>query len=90
MGPRAAATGGRSALCLGGLREVVEHDPPVEVVVPPGLRFGPIGGPRVRMAPLPAHDVIQAQIPRTTPLPSCLDIAREPDLIEAVVGWTWH
>lgn len=84
--PPGAVIGGRSALCLSGLREAVEHDPPVEVIVPPGLRFGPIRGLRVRMAPLPAHDVMRAPIPWTTPLRSCLDIAREPDLIEAVVA----
>ncbi len=84
--PRGAVIGGRSALCLSGLREAVEHDPPVEVIVPPGLRFGPIRGLRVRMAPLPAHDVMRSPIPWTTPLRSCLDIAREPDLIEAVVA----
>lgn len=84
--PPGAVIGGRSALCLSGLREAVEHHPPVEVVVPPGLRFGPIRGIRVRMAPLPAQDVMRAAIPRTTLLRSCLDIAREPDLIEAVVA----
>lgn len=84
--PHGAVIGGRSALCLSGLREAVEHDPPVEVIMPPGLRFGPIHGLRVRMAPLPLHEVVRAPIPRTTPLRSCLDIAREPDLIEAVVA----
>lgn len=84
--PRGAVIGGRSALCLSGIRELVEHDPPVEVIVPPGVRFGPIYGLRVRRAELPACDVVPASIPRTTPLRTCLDIAREPDLIEAVVA----
>lgn len=78
--------GGRSALCLCGVPEVVEHDPPVEVIVPPGLRFGPIRGLRIRMAALPLGEVIRAPIPRTTPIRSCVDIAREPDFVEAVVA----
>ncbi len=84
--PRGAAIGGRSALCLSGIYEVVEHDPPVEVIVPPGLRFGPIRGLRVRRAALPSCEVLHAPIPRTTLLRTCLDIAREPDLIEAIVA----
>lgn len=84
--PPGAAIGGRSSLCLTGIPEVVEHDPPVEVVVPPGQRLGPIRGIRVRTAPLPAHEVVRASIPRTTPIRTCLDIAREPDLVEAVVA----
>ncbi|MGI8722030.1 MAG: hypothetical protein ACR2JG_07360 [Geodermatophilaceae bacterium] len=84
--PHGAVIGGRSALCLSGLREAVEHGPPVEVIVAPGVRFGPIRGLRVRTAPLPVHEVVRAPIPRTTPLRSCLDIAREPDLIEAIVA----
>lgn len=84
--PGSAVIGGRSALCLSGIHEVVEHDPPVEVVVPPGVRFGPIRGLRVRTAMLAAHEVAQGSIPRTTPMRACSDIAREPDLIEAVVA----
>lgn len=84
--PHGAVIGGRSALCLWGLREVVDHDPPVEVVVPPGEHFGPIRGIRVRTAPLPPDEVVEASIPRTTQLRSCLDIARESDLVEAVVA----
>lgn len=84
--PRSAVIGGRSALCLTGLHEIVEHDPPVEVIVPPGFHLGPVAGLRVRNAPLPDRDVVAAPIPRTAPLRSCLDIAREPDLVETVVA----
>jgi len=84
--PRCAVIGGRSALCLTGMNEVVEHDRLVEVVVPPGAHFGPVRGMRIRTAALPAHEVIRAPIPRTTPMRTCLDIAREPDLLEAVVA----
>ncbi|MGI8653576.1 MAG: hypothetical protein ACR2I7_12365 [Geodermatophilaceae bacterium] len=84
--PPGAVIGGRIALCLSGIHEVVEHDPPVEVIVPPGLRFGPMLRLRVHRAELPACEVLHAPIPRTTPLRTCLDIAREPDLIEAIVA----
>lgn len=84
--PEHALIGGRSALCLAGLHEIVEHDPPVEVVVPPGVRLGPIRGLRVRTTVVPTEDIVAASIARTTPGRSCLDVAREPGLIEAVVA----
>lgn len=84
--PTGAVIGGRSALCLSGLPETVSDDSPVEVIVPRGQRFGPVKGLRVRTAPLPANQVLPASIPRTTPLRSCVDIAREANLVDAVVA----
>lgn len=84
--PPGSLIGGRSALCLCGLSEVTDHGPPVEVILAPGVRFGPIRGLRVRTVFVPPNDVVPAAIPRTSPLRSCLDIAREPDLVEAVVA----
>ncbi len=84
--PDSAVVGGRSALCLSGIPEVTEHDRAVEVIVPRGVRFGPIRGIRVRTTSLADDEVVPAPIRRTTPLRSCLDVAREPDLVEAIIA----
>jgi G:T-mismatch repair DNA endonuclease (very short patch repair protein) len=50
--PRAAALGGCTAAVLWGVSELVSAADPVEVVVPPGTRWTPGPGVRVRSAPL--------------------------------------
>lgn len=82
--PQAALTG-RSAACLRGL-PLGEKDEPVEVVVPRRHRFGPVAGLRVRTVPLPPGDVTGRTVRVTTPIRTAWEIARGPDLTEAVVG----
>lgn len=84
--PAGAAIGGRSAVAAFGIRDVIDAEDPVQVVVPPGLRFGPIRGLAIRTAPLPAADMAPRWPPRTTLLRAALDIAREPNPIESVVA----
>lgn len=84
--PDGAVFAGRSALALAGCRDIAGVDDPVDVLISEDRRFGPVGGLRIRRGPLPASDVIPARPPRTTPLRSCLDIAREANVVEAVVA----
>lgn len=84
--PVGAVFAGRSALALAGCPDIAGVDDPVEVLISADRRFGPVRGLRIRRGALPASDVIPARTPRTTPLRSCLDIAREPDVVEAVVA----
>lgn len=83
--PPGAALTGPSAASLYGV-ELVGPDDPVEVLVPPSVRFGPIQGLHVRRAPLPPVDVTSVDgIAVTTPLRTTWELARAPDLAEAVV-----
>lgn len=84
--PTGAAVARRSALTLAGCPDLADDDDPVDVVTPPDRRFGPVDGLRIRIAAVPAADVLPGPWRRTTPLRSCLDIAREPDLVRAVVA----
>ena len=56
--PRCAALGGRTAAVLWGVPDLATAADPVEVVVPPGTRWTPGPGARVRSAPL-AGDVVR-------------------------------
>jgi G:T-mismatch repair DNA endonuclease (very short patch repair protein) len=55
--PSAAALGGRTAAVLWGVEDLASATDPVDVVVPPGVRWTPGPGVRVRSAPL-AGDVV--------------------------------
>jgi hypothetical protein len=57
--PPAAAMGGATAVVLWGLTDLASAADPVEVIVPPGVRWTPGPGVRVRSAPL-VGDVVSA------------------------------
>ncbi len=85
--PRAAVFAGRTAAYLHGATELADTRGPVEVTVPAGVRFGPVGGLRVRQAPLPATDVAVLRGRRCTAgLRTALDIARHEPVIDAVAA----
>lgn len=84
--PADGVLGGRSAAAAYGIRDVIENADAIQVIVPPGRRFGPIRGLAIRTAALPTVDLAQRWPPRTTLLRACLDIARESDPIESVVA----
>ena len=83
--PNTAAIGGRSAAWLHGI-ELVKTWDPVEVIVPPDARFGPVRGLRIRRTELPKDDVIRApgRVAVTTPERTAWDIARFHKLEESV------
>jgi very-short-patch-repair endonuclease len=78
--PPVAAFSGRTAAFVHGVTELVDEGSPVEVSVPPGVRFGPVAGLRVRQVQLPPADIAVVRRHRcTTGLRTALDIAaREP------------
>jgi hypothetical protein len=84
--PRGAALGGRTAADLLGVRDTVGPGDPVEVVLPPGLRWHPQPGLTVRTAPL-TGDVTGtgAWLRWTTGLRTSVDLARRAPADEAVV-----
>ena len=84
--PRAAALGGRTAAVLWGLDDLASADDPVEVVVPPGTRWTPGQGVRVRSALL-AGDVVRAgPVMRwTSRVRTAVDLIRRDEGGESVV-----
>lgn len=83
--PADAVFARRSAAFLLGAEELVEPDMPVEVTVPPGRRFGPMAGLRIREAPLPDVDLRRAHGFRcTTATRTAADIARHEPPMDAV------
>jgi len=84
--PSSAAIARRSAAAVAGITDVIGDDEPVEVIIEPGVVFGPFKGMRIRRAKLPAADVLACDPPRTTLLRAAVDIAREADRMQAVVA----
>lgn len=85
--PTAAVFSGRTAAYLLGARALVDLGAPVEVTVPPDVRFGPVAGLRVRRMPMPEEDVLLLGGRRVTSgLRTALDIARTEVLEDAVVA----
>lgn len=86
--PEHAAFAGRTAAFLLGAEELVETGNPLEVTVPPGRRFGPVSGLRIREAALPEADVRRARGFRcTTGVRTAVDLARQelpPDAVPAL------
>lgn len=83
--PDCAVFARRSAAFLLGAEELVEAGAPVEVTVPPGRRFGPVAGLRIREAPLPDLDLRRARGLRcTTATRTAADIARHEPPVDAV------
>lgn len=85
--PPAAIFSGRTAAYLHGATDLVDLATPVEVSVPPGVRFGPVAGLRIRQVTVVAADSMRiGQRPCTTGLRTALDIARVEPLIDAVAA----
>lgn len=82
--PPGGAITGRSAARLSGL-PLGDPTDPVEVVVPPNVRFRSRGC-RVRRAWLPAGHVLSGEPRVTVPQRTAWEIASGPDLVEAVVA----
>lgn len=84
--PPTAVIAGASAAWLYGV-DVLPPAAPVEVLVPPAARFGPVQGLRVRCEPLPGEDLASLDDLRvTTPQRTGWDLARQRDLEAAVVA----
>ena len=84
--PPRGAIGGASAAFLYGA-DVLALDPPVEVCVPREMRLWPHPRLRVRRGVLSDSDVRRVGgLPVTRPVRTAFDLARRPDLVEAVVG----
>lgn len=83
--PADAVFARRTAAFLLGAEALVDANTPVEVTVPPGRRFGPVAGLRIREAPLPDVDVRRARGFRcTTATRTAADIARHEPPADAV------
>jgi very-short-patch-repair endonuclease len=84
--PERGVFSGRTAAHLFGA-ELALPEGPIEVTVPPGVRFGPMAGIGVRCAPLPSSDVtVIAHRRCTSQLRTALDLARFEPMVEAVVA----
>jgi len=84
--PPGAALGGRTAAVLHGLPDVAGPSDPVEVVVPPGVRWHPQPGITVRSAPLSGAVLRRGSWLRwTSGVRTAVDLARREPPVEAVV-----
>ena len=82
--PAGAAIAGRAAAAL---YDAVNPDPgePVDIVLPAGVRYGPVSGLRVHASQLSDGDVRdRGGLPVTTPERTCWDLSRWLDRVEAV------
>lgn len=85
--PSAGVFSGRTAAYLHGARDLVDAGGPVEVTVPPDVRFGPVAGLRIRRLPLSEPDIVVLRGRRcTTGVRTALDIARVEPLVEGVIA----
>lgn len=84
--PAGAAIARRSAAAAAGIKDVIGDHEPVEVIIEPGVVFGPFKGMRIRRARLPDADALDSDPQRTTLLRAAVDIARESDGTYAVVA----
>jgi hypothetical protein len=83
--PAGSALTGRSAACVRGL-PLGESGDPVLAIAPPGRPGVAIAGVRLRRASLRPEEVRLGRIPTTMPVRTAWEIAREPNLIEAVTA----
>ena len=84
--PPGAALGGRTAAVLCGLPDAAGPDDPVEVVVPPPVRWDPQPGLAVRTASLDGDVTGRGPFLRwTMPVRTAVDLARRGPVPEAVV-----
>ncbi|GHE08598.1 hypothetical protein GCM10011381_09690 [Klenkia taihuensis] len=85
LAPPTAVLAGRTAAWLHGVDTAWEEAHPVEVVVPPGARWGPVAGVRIRHARLAAGDVVRIGRRRvTSAVRTAADIARSGPPAETV------
>ncbi|MFY1575484.1 endonuclease domain-containing protein [Verrucosispora sp. WMMD703] len=85
MLPPGAVIAGRSAAALFGAGFIGDAEP-LDILVPTGLRFGPVAGLVVHTGEIAEADVVShAGMPVTTPLRTCWDLAQWLNPEEAVV-----
>jgi Protein of unknown function (DUF559) len=85
--PGGAAIAGRSAAYVFNVHILPLGDPPVEVAVPTTTSLRRHPRLLIRRTDLCAGEVRRiGNLPLTTPLRTAFDLARQPDLFEAVVG----
>jgi hypothetical protein len=85
--PPGAAIAGRSAAHLFGVHLIPFGEGPVEVAVPGATSLRPREGLVIRRTGLAADEITMfGPLPVTTPLRTALDLARQRDLVAAVVG----
>ena len=86
VAPSSAVFGGLTAAVLWGARDVVSGSDPVEVVLPPGSRWSPRSGIRVRQARLDPHDVVKGSgLGWTDRTRTGLDLIRRGSVDEGVI-----
>ncbi|SOD93920.1 Protein of unknown function [Blastococcus haudaquaticus] len=86
VAPPEAAFGGLTAVALWGGRELVTSGDPVEVLVPPGVRWQPGPGVAVRTSTLDGDVVHEPRrLPRTTRPRTAADLIRRSPLDDGVV-----
>jgi hypothetical protein len=84
--PRGAALGGRTAAVLCGLPDAAGVEHPVDVVLPPSVRWDPQPGIAVRTASLDGDVTGRGRFLRwTMPVRTAVDLARRGPVPEAVV-----
>lgn len=87
VAPPAAAFGGHTAATLWGGRDFAGPDDPVEVVLPPGIRWH-ASGVQVRTAPLTGAVVSDGSLRWTDRTRTALDLIRRGSLDDAWSGST--
>jgi hypothetical protein len=85
VAPPEAVFGGRTAAVRHGARHLAGPDDPVEVVLPPSVRWHPTSGVLVRTASLDGDVVTDGRWCWTSGTRTALDLARRGDEDEAVV-----
>jgi hypothetical protein len=86
VAPSSAVFGGLTAAALWGAPGLAAHEDPVEVVLPPGTRWSPRTGVRVREAALEPRDVVERLGLRwTARTRTALDLIRRGTLDDGVV-----
>jgi hypothetical protein len=86
VAPAGAVFGGVTAAVLWGGEQFARPGDPVEVVLPPGLRWRPAPGVVVRTAPLTGDVVVDGRgLPRTSRVRTAVDLARRGTLDDGVV-----
>jgi very-short-patch-repair endonuclease len=85
VAPREAVFGGRTAAVLWGAHDLAGPEDPVEVVLPPGVRWHPTSGVHVRTAATAGDVVTDRDLRWTARTRTAVDLIRRGSLDEAVV-----